>query len=292
LCSEDPNCKAFNTNGWLKSKVDDEEKWYGSDGSLYVKVYDKENKVKLMAKKTTQKSAHKMHTVLNSTHAKASTHAKVHAKAHFKAHAKGKEDPDLPDTWEEESEIGNENKATDVVSMITYIYDKTVEEEHDVHDVEEADQHSFQDEMAELKSEEQSIKDSITDMEDEIAEKENNIEETHKEREATELEQKNTERYIEEIKPGCDFIDENIETRKENRAAEIKSLNGALSAMEGTPAFKEAAAEEERQMYGSCADLCMGDGKKDSLDCKACMEGVTIPAYCALHKETAGCEDQ
>merc|ERR1719230_1069571 len=31
LCSEDPNCKGFNTNGWLKSKVDDEGKWYDSD---------------------------------------------------------------------------------------------------------------------------------------------------------------------------------------------------------------------------------------------------------------------
>merc|ERR1719428_2837712 len=174
--------------------------------------------------------------------------------------------------------------------MIEYIYDKTIEEEHDEHDNEEANQHAFESEMAEMKSEEQNILDSITDLEDEIAEKLNNIETTHQEREATELEQKNTERYIEEIKPGCDFIDENIETRKENRAAEIKSLNGALDAMEGTPAFKEAEAEEEREMYGSCADLCIG--KKDTLDCKACMEGVTIPAYCALHKDTPGCEDQ
>merc|ERR1719235_758105 len=139
--------------------------------------------------------------------------------------------------------------------MIEYIYDKTVEKEHDEHDVEEANQHAFESEMAELKSEEQNILDSITDLEDEIADKENNIEESHKEREATELEQKNTERYIEEIKPGCDFIDENIETRKENRAAEMKSLNGALEAMEGTPAYKEAKAEEERQLYGTCVDL-------------------------------------
>merc|ERR1719146_515650 len=156
--------------------------------------------------------------------------------------------------------------------MLKYILDQTIEEEHEEHMTEEANQHAFEEELADLKKQEQSILDTIADLEAEITEKEANIESTHKEREATELEKKNTERYIEEIKPGCDFIDENIETRKENRAAEIKSLNGALEAMEGTPAFKEAEAEEERDMYGSCADLCIG--KKDSLDCKACMEGV------------------
>merc|ERR1719321_1620929 len=39
-CSEIPECKGFNTNGWLKSGIDEEEKWYDSDSSLYVKVYD------------------------------------------------------------------------------------------------------------------------------------------------------------------------------------------------------------------------------------------------------------
>merc|ERR1719213_1299183 len=39
-CSEIPECKGFNTNGWLKSGIDKEEKWYDSDSSLYVKVYE------------------------------------------------------------------------------------------------------------------------------------------------------------------------------------------------------------------------------------------------------------
>lgn len=105
---------------------------------------------------------------------------------------------------------------------------------------------------------------------------------------------KNTERYIEEIKPGCDFIDENIETRKENRAAETKSLLGALEAMGGMPAYLEAKAEEERRSYGDCADLCMdcgGDDCKNTLDCKSCMQGITIPAYCGINPDEPGCED-
>merc|ERR1719482_2252843 len=39
-CSDIPECKGFNTNGWLKAGIDKEEKWYDSDGSLYVKVYE------------------------------------------------------------------------------------------------------------------------------------------------------------------------------------------------------------------------------------------------------------
>merc|ERR1719217_386926 len=70
LCSEDPSCRGFNTNGWLKSKVDPEDKWYDADSSLYVKVYDKENTVglhkdgvgALVAKKTTQKTQKMKHT--------------------------------------------------------------------------------------------------------------------------------------------------------------------------------------------------------------------------------------
>merc|ERR1719310_363336 len=39
-CSDIPECKGFNSNGWLKSGIDAEEKWYDSDSSLYVKVYE------------------------------------------------------------------------------------------------------------------------------------------------------------------------------------------------------------------------------------------------------------
>merc|ERR1719420_175296 len=46
-CSADPACAGFNSNGWLKSEMDPEDKWYDSDGALYVKVYDEESPVLL-----------------------------------------------------------------------------------------------------------------------------------------------------------------------------------------------------------------------------------------------------
>merc|ERR1719158_682170 len=50
-CTADPGCAGFNTNGWMKSQIDPEDKWYDADGDLYVKVYDGENPVVLMQKK-------------------------------------------------------------------------------------------------------------------------------------------------------------------------------------------------------------------------------------------------
>merc|ERR1719316_216524 len=96
-----------NTNRWLKSKIDDEEKWYDADSSLYVKVYDKENPVGLLSKQK-------------------------------------REEPEPPDTWGEDEEIGEGAKGGDVVGMLEYIYDETKKEENGVHMDEEADQHAFE----------------------------------------------------------------------------------------------------------------------------------------------------
>jgi len=244
-CSEIPECKGFNTNGWLKSGVDAEDKWYDSDGSLYVKVYEES----LIAKK--QK----------------------------------REDPEPPETFDDEA--GDGAKGGDVVSMLEYIYEETVKEENGVHVDEEADQHAFEKEMTELKTQEKGLQETIINLEEEIAEKENDIETAHVDREATELELKETERYIEKIKPGCDFITENIDMRKDSRKAETEALNGAMDALKGTPSYKEAAAEAEAQELGECAEKCVG--KKDQAECKACLSGTSVAGYCTAHKDTPGC---
>jgi len=48
------------------------------------------------------------------------------------------------------------------------------------------------------------------------------------------------ERYIEKLKPGCDFIKENYDVRTKSRAEEKAALKGAKTKLEGTPAFKAA----------------------------------------------------
>merc|ERR1719160_747379 len=50
-CSDEPGCAGFNTQGWMLGAIDPEDKWYASDGDLYVKVYDEENPVGLIQNK-------------------------------------------------------------------------------------------------------------------------------------------------------------------------------------------------------------------------------------------------
>merc|ERR1719213_1549972 len=190
-------------------------------------------------------------------------------------------EPDAPETFDEP--VGEGAKGNDVVGMLEYIYDETVKEENGIHMDEEADQHAFEKEMTDLKTQEKELQETIVDLEEEIAEKENDIEVAHVDREKTELELKETERYIEKIKPGCDFITENIEMRKESRAAETEALNGAMDALKGTPSYKEAAAEAEAEALGECKEKCVG--AKDSIACKACLAGTSETGYCAAHKD-------
>merc|ERR1719316_1360156 len=90
-CSADPACAGFNSNGWLKSEMDPEEKWYDSDGDLFVKVYDEESPVLLQ---------------------------------------KRKEDPEPPEAFEgeEEGTSGQSDKATEVVQMLGFILIETEKE--------------------------------------------------------------------------------------------------------------------------------------------------------------------
>jgi hypothetical protein len=243
-CSADPGCAGFNTNGWMKGAIDPEDKWYGAEGDLYVKVYDEENPVVLMQKK---------------------------------------EEPAPPEA--DFSETG-QGQATDAVSMLGFILEETKKEEHQAHTDEEEAQKTFEDTMNDLKTQEAACLETIADLTENLAATEKTLEETQIDLDKTSKEKRALERYLLKIKPGCDFITENIDTRKDNRAAETSALNTAKDKLMGTPAYKSAAAAVEKEMLGKCADSC---GDKSSVECKACLAGTSVTGYCAAHKGDAGC---
>merc|ERR1719359_75333 len=243
-CSNDPGCAGFNTMGWMKAKIDPEEKWYDAKGDLYVKVYDEENPVGLIQKK---------------------------------------EDPAPPSA--DFSDSGT-SSATEAVSMLGFILEETHAEEKQAHTDEEASQHTFEDTMTDLKSAEGTSLETIASLEEQLAATEKTLEETTIDLEKTSKEKKALERYLAKIKPGCDFITENIDTRKDNRAAETSALNNAKDKLKSTPAYKSAAAAVEKDMLGKCAEPC---SDKESVECKACLAGTSVTGYCAGHKGEAGC---
>jgi len=246
-CSADPACNGFNSDGWLKSKIVADDKLYDSSADLYVKVFDESNPVGLLQRR---------------------------------------EDPAPPESFSSDS--GDQTgKANDVVSQLEFIISETKAELEQAHNDEESAQHSFEDEMTTFKANEQTNVETIASLDEAIAEKEKQLLQAREDLEKTEKEKKAIESYLLKIKPGCDFITNNIETRKSNRAAETSSLENAVTQLKDTPAYKEAAVSEEKDMLGKCAGHCQPDS--ETLACKACLAGTSKAGYCAGHKDQAGC---
>merc|ERR1719326_675859 len=107
--------------------------------------------------------------------------------------------------------------------------------------------------MTDLKASEATISDSIADLSEQLAEKEKLLMETNEDLTKTLAEHKAVEKYILKIKPGCDYITENIDTRDEHRAREMTALRSAEDTLKATPVYKKAAAEAEKAALGECA---------------------------------------
>merc|ERR1719473_2020719 len=136
--------------------------------------------------------------------------------------------------------------------------------------------------MTDRKSQEATIQDSIADLSEQLAEKEKTLAQVTEELTKTLAEHKAVEKYLLKIKPGCDFITENIDFRNEHRQLELKALINAEDALKAPPAYKKAAAEAEKAALGECAEKCpLGEPK--NLACKACINGITESAYCGGH---------
>lgn len=90
-----------------------------------------------------------------------------------------------------------------------------------------------------------------------------------------------------EIKPGCDFISENLALRDTNRANEKLALENAVGLIKGTPAYTNAMAEAHEESLGDCKDICAAN--EAHAECKACLAKVSVPGYCAGHAGTPGC---
>jgi len=246
-CSADPSCNGFNTDGWLKSKIVEDSKLYDSSADLWVKVFDESNPVGLLQRR---------------------------------------EDPAPPESFSSES-ADQTGKANDVVSQLEFIISETKAELQQAHEDEETAQHDFEDEITTLKSQEQSSVETIMSLEESIADTEKQLNAAREDLAKTKAEKAAIEAYLLKIKPGCDFITTNIDTRKSNRAAETSALENSISKLKETPAYTEAAAAEEKDALGACAEHCVPD--REVLACKACLAGTSEAGYCAGHKDQSGC---
>jgi len=260
-CSEDPSCVAFSTSGWLKSSIPAEEsEWYDSDDDdLYVKEFD---------------------SLLQTA-----------AKKRVAAHAAKKEDPAPPDAEFEKG--GQSEKGGDALKMLQFILHETVKEEETTHETEEGAQSAYEEEMERLTDEQNTFLDTIAETEATLAAKEKLREEKIVNHGETEKDKKAAERYLKSIKPGCDFMDENLDSRKETRRSEKSSLQEAIDEMAATPQYAQLANQDQLAAWEEkgCKDVCVDKGG-DHVNCISCNEGSSPAGYCASHGgETRGCDE-
>jgi len=198
------------------------------------------------------------------------------------------EDPKGPETWDEE-DSGSQTKAGgDVIQMLEFILEETNKAEKMAHSDEEEAQHSYEDSMTELKKEFMELQENLAKLHESLADAVKSLGEMREELTVTEKDLVAVKRYLKQLKPGCDFIADNYDTRTENRGKEKTALEGAVKTLKGTPAFKAAMTAAEQEALGDCKGTCNEHGKEEAR-CQACLAGVSVPGYCVTHKDTAGC---
>merc|ERR1719356_1431096 len=126
-----------------------------------------------------------------------------------------------------------------------------------------------------------SLKKTLADKESELLLKRKDLKETKAEKAAVEA-------YLLDIKPGCDFITENFVYREGRRSSETEALIQATQLLKGTPAYTAAVAAQELEDLGPCEQKCVEQGREHAI-CKACLNDVTVPGYCAGHPNTLSC---
>merc|ERR1719428_1666898 len=158
------------------------------------------------------------------------------------------EDPfeGAPDTWEGDSKdmAGQKESGAKVLDMLEFIVKETNKEEDEAHKEEEEAVKAFEKRMEELADELKQLEESLVELKETLAEKEKLLGETKENLARTESDLKAVTKYLAQITPGCDFIKEHYDTRKENRSNEKKALEEAKDLIKDTPAYKKAAEEK------------------------------------------------
>lgn len=151
-----------------------------------------------------------------------------------------------PATWEGAYE-GQSTKGKEVLDMLEFILGESEKEEKEAQDDEESSKSTFDDSMETLKEEETNLQEQIATLEETLAEKEKDLLNKKQDLKETEHAKQAVEKYIEEIKPGCDFIIDNFDEREENRKIETAALEKADTLIKDTPAYKKFEKEKEER---------------------------------------------
>ncbi|CAK0806916.1 unnamed protein product [Prorocentrum cordatum] len=211
-----------------------------------------------------------------------------YAAAYKEATAALQEDPAPPETWED-GKIGTQEKGTEVVTMLKFLLGEVEKEESSAHQTEQKAQSDYEGDMTQLKQTEADLQDALAGLQEELAEAEKTLVNKRSELAQTIKDKDAIIAYLEQIKPGCDFIITNFDTREQYRATEASALERAVELLQASPAYVAAKEAEKQESWGDCKEVCLESGETHA-KCLACNAKVSVPGYCAGHAGVAGCE--
>jgi len=191
---------------------------------------------------------------------------------------------------EGEFSSGQGGDGNAAIEMLEFITEETRKEMDNSIENEKTAQSQFETNMQALKAGETELTESLSGYELDHATTNKQLEEAHENKGTTQKELDAINKYLTEIEPGCTFMISNFQTRTDNRATEKTALEGAVTTLEGTPAFQNAKAAEEREALGKCAGTCETEGQ-DHAKCQACLGDVTVFGYCSTNGSAPGCDN-
>merc|ERR1719380_383847 len=100
--------------------------------------------------------------------------------------------------------------------------------------------------MTTLKDNQKDMEDQLVELKETLAEKEKSLFNKQTDLKDTKHAKKAIEKYLKEIKPGCDFITKNYDDREENRRIETEALEKAdtlIKTLRHTRNLKKAASD-------------------------------------------------
>merc|ERR1719401_2069122 len=143
--------------------------------------------------------------------------------------------------------------------------------------------------MTQLKKSEGDMVDELAKLQSSLATAQQELEHAQAQLAAAIKDKEAAQAYLLEIKPGCDYITKNIDTRNANRVTEKKALENAQAALRNSPIYLKAMDDLELESFGECRPKCEGGLNVEAAPCKACLAKVTVPAFCASYPGTPGC---
>jgi len=199
-------------------------------------------------------------------------------------------DPTPPPLWQDGTApyAGAGESGTSAISMLEFILENTKKEEHASHEAEATAQREYEDGMGGLKGEEHRLEESLVSLRATLAAKEKDLVQQEGDLKRTVGEKEAIGKYLEDIGPGCDFIESRYDARESHRQGEQTALENARGFIKGSPAYQKAEQKEFEESYGlNCKPKCVAD--PEDAACKACLADVTVAGYCAGHPGTKGC---